>query len=542
MGHCYLNERLFMTSLSNTAIRLSTSQLKTWLHDGQEIALLDIREHGQYGEAHLFYAVNLPFSRLEIDAPRLVPRKATRVVVYDTADEGMAERAAAALAQCGYDNVHILAGGAEAWKAAGHQLFAGVHVPSKTFGELAEIAFHTPHMSAQELKRRQDAGEKLVVLDGRPFSEYRKMNIPGGICCPNGELALRSDLLIPDEETTVVINCAGRTRSIIGAQTLINLGLPNPVYALENGTQGWYLADQDLEHGSERRYPDAVPADALPGLQERAQRYAERFAVTEVSAQDLRQWQSDDSISTFLCDVRTADEFRAGTIAGAQHAPGGQLIQSTDLYVGVRNARVVVFDSEQVRAQVVAGWLSQMGWDVHVLADAAKLLTEQPAKPAPACQLPVLAEVPASQLAQHAASGTVLLDVQPSMSYRKAHIAQAVWANRTLLEQSDILPQSPVLLLAPGAHEAALVAKTLTARGVEVIGANTESPAAWKQAGLDVISTEDTPPDEQCIDFLFFVHDRHHGNREAAIQYLTWETGLIAQLDEQERAAFRLPE
>ena len=43
---------------------LSPATLKSWLHDGSEIALLDVREHGQYGEAHLFYAVPLPYSRL----------------------------------------------------------------------------------------------------------------------------------------------------------------------------------------------------------------------------------------------------------------------------------------------------------------------------------------------------------------------------------------------------------------------------------------------------------------------------------------------
>ena len=111
-------------------------------------------------------------------------------------------------------------------------------------------------------KRR---GEPLVVLDGRPFDEYRKMTIPGSVCCPNGELGYRVHDLVPDESTPIVVNCAGRTRSIIGAQTLINLGLKNPIYALENGTQGWYLEDFQLEHGSTRRYAEEVSPGALPG-------------------------------------------------------------------------------------------------------------------------------------------------------------------------------------------------------------------------------------------------------------------------------------
>ena len=102
------------------------------------------------------------------------------------------------------------------------------------------------------------ADEDFVIVDGRPFAEYRKMNIPGGICCPNGELVLRIRDIAPDPKTKIVVNCAGRTRSIIGAQTLIDFGIPNPVFALENGTQGWFLAGLALERGASRRYADAV--------------------------------------------------------------------------------------------------------------------------------------------------------------------------------------------------------------------------------------------------------------------------------------------
>ena len=120
-------------------------------------------------------------------------------------------------------------------------------------GELAQQAYHTPRVRAAELARLLADKKDVVVLDGRPFSEFQKMNIPPASSCPNGELALRIRDLVPSEKTHIVINCAGRTRSIIGAQTLINLGVTNPISALENGTQGWYLADLGLEHGGKRR-------------------------------------------------------------------------------------------------------------------------------------------------------------------------------------------------------------------------------------------------------------------------------------------------
>lgn len=207
-------------------------------------------------------------------------------------------------------------------------MFQGVHLPSKTFGELVEHAYHTPRLQAPELAAMRARGEAVVVLDGRPLDEFRKMNIPGAVCCPNGELALRIHALVPDETTPVVVNCAGRTRSIIGAQTLINMGIPNPVYALENGTQGWYLNDLALEHGNDRRYPQVAAAEpALQARRDQARELAGRHGVADVDAATLAGWMRQADRSTFLLDVRTGGVRRGlaarGTARAGWTAPAG---------------------------------------------------------------------------------------------------------------------------------------------------------------------------------------------------------------------------
>ncbi|ANN66078.1 rhodanese-like domain-containing protein [Bordetella bronchialis] len=517
--------------------RIDAPTLKRWLHDGAEIGLLDVREHGQYGEGHPFLAVSLPYSRLEVEAPRLLPRRGARLVAFDAGD-GVALRAAAALRGLGYTDVHVLEGGAPAWRQAGYTLFAGVNLPSKTFGELAEHICHTPRIGAAELASRQREGDKLVVLDGRPYTEYQKMNIPGGICCPNGELALRIQELVPDPATTIVINCAGRTRSIIGAQTLINLGVPNPVLALENGTQGWYLADLPLEHGSRRKYPDTVPVDALPALRDRAAALAREHGVRTVDAAQARAWLADPARTTYLCDVRTEEEYAAGTLAGAQHTPGGQLIQATDQYIGVRNARLVLIDSEGVRAPVVASWLRQMGWEACVLHEG---VAADVAAPFMAADLPALPHIAAAELPGALRDGAVLVDVRPGMAYRKGHIAGARWSIRPRLARLGLPAGARVVLLATDAAVAALAARELAALGITQVRLNMETSDAWRAAGLAIEAGDDVPADEDCIDYLFFVHDRHDGNKAAARQYLAWETNLIHQIDEQERSIFRFP-
>jgi rhodanese-related sulfurtransferase len=513
---------------------VSPTTLKEWLHDGREIALFDVREHGQYGESHLFYAVPLPYSRLEADVPRLAPRPTVRLVVYD-GGEGVAERAAPRLQALGYTDVHVLQGGAPAWRAAGFALFAGVHVPSKAFGELVEHVYSTPRMGPAELDQRLARQEALVVLDGRPVSEFSKMNIPTATCCPNGELAYRVRQLVPDERTAIVINCAGRTRSIIGAQTLINLGLPNPVFALENGTQGWYLQGLALEHGGTRRYGE--PA-AEAEMRVAAQRLAKRFAVPRVAAATVREWTSDPQRSLFLLDVRTPEEYARGSLPGARHAPGGQLLQALDQYVGVRHARLVLFDAEGIRALTVASWLRQMGHDAVVLEGG---LASGLALTAPSASLPQLPPVDAAMLAEQMAAGSVLLlDLRGSMRFREAHIAGARWTIRPRLAQAVAGDTRTIVLVTDEAEVAACAATDLRELG-HAPRMLDGGMAAWRQAGLPVESGAGALPDTECIDFLFFVHDRHDGNKEAARRYLAWETGLLAQLDERELATFALP-
>ena len=513
--------------------------LKRWLHDGGEIALLDVREHGQYGESHLFYGVPLPFSRLELDAPRLLPRRGVRVVAYDGGDaasRGVADRAAERLRALGYTDVHVLEGGTRAWQAAGHALFAGVNLPSKTFGELAEATYHTPRIGADELAAMLARRDDVVVLDGRPVSEFFKMNIPGATCCPNGELAYRVRRLVPDARTTIVVNCAGRTRSIVGAQTLINLGVPNPVYALENGTQGWYLADHALAHGGTARYADDSGNTELRGA---AQALAARFGVPTVDARTVRDWAGDAGRSLFLCDVRTPEEFAAGSLPGAQHTPGGQLLQAADQYLGVRGARLVLFDSDGVRAPTVASWLRQMGHDASVLEGG--LASGLALEPVAALTPKPLVTIDARALSARIDSGEVaLVDLRPGMAFRAGHIAGARWSIRPRLADDLRGETRPLVLVADDPALAAWAAASeLSDPAAPLLLEG--GMAAWRAAGLPLEATPAQPSDADCIDYLFFVHDRHDGNKEAARRYLAWETGLVAQLDAQERAAFRLP-
>jgi rhodanese-related sulfurtransferase len=536
---CALAIRALIQRKMTPTKQTSPKELKAMLHDGTELALIDVREPGEFGESHLLFATPLPYSRLELDIGALVPRKSAKIILCDDAGAGVAELAAHRLQGLGYTDVSILAGGNKGWAAAGYVLFAGVNVPSKTFGELVEHEYHTPRITAQDLARMQANGEDFVLLDGRPIAEHRKMTIPGSMCCPNAELPYRISSIVKNPRTKIIVNCAGRTRSIIGAQTLINFGIANPVYALENGTQGWYLSDFTLEHDSTRVYPDAVDEATLPEVRGKAKELMDRYAIKTVSARQVESWLDDDQRTTYVVDVRTPEEFGAGSLPGAVHAAGGQLIQATDQWVGVRNARIVLVDAEGVRAPVVASWLKQLGCEAYVLEGG--IHSGLKGKPAVKPTLPLLPAIHADAL-KHAIDGRLctVFDLGSSMRFRKAHIEGARWSIRSRLIADAAASRGAIVLVAEDADVARLAASDLLQAGMTDVKLLEGGLEAWQRAGYSTQASPEVPPDADCIDYLFFVHDRHAGNRKAMKQYLEWETGLMAQLDDADKSSFRV--
>jgi rhodanese-related sulfurtransferase len=505
---------------------ISPHDLRAMLADAGELALLDVREELIFSRDHLLHARSLPASRLELRIARLVPRRATRIVLVDDGDD-LAARAAATLAGLGYSDAAVLDGGIAAWTAAGFELFSGINVPSKAFGEFVEHADATPSIGAEELERLLRERADVVVLDSRPFDEYSRMSIPTGIDVPGAELVLRVRDLAPSPATTVVVNCAGRTRSIIGAQSLINAGVPNKVVALRNGTMGWNLAGFTCDSGQTRRAPDAS-ADALAWARSAAARVAERFGVTRIEPATLARFRGDPERTLYLFDVRDPDEYAAGHVAGSVSAPGGQLVQATDQYVGTLGARIVLLDDKEVRALMTASWLRQMGFrDVFVLAQAGAE-RGQPVEPVPGLdrrpQLAIDATGLVDLLARDAAT---VIDLSLSRAYRRGHIAGAWFAIRARFKQAlAVIPARECFVLTSEdgrlADLAAPELAALTERPVRYLkGGNT----AWQAAGHPLTAADAHMADEP-IDVWLRPYERAGGVREGMIEYLTWETDL----------------
>jgi len=328
----------------------------------QEIAFLDIRHEAVFATAHPLFAANMAADRIALEAAVRLPRKDVAVVLYDDG-EGLVAQAADCLAALGYSNIRALGGGLKAWRDAGYEIFQDVNSYAKAFGELVEARRHTPSLSADEVAALIEKKANIAILDVRRFDEYATMNIPGSLSVPGAELVLRAGNAAPDPDTTIVVNCAGRTRSIIGTQSLINAGVPNKVRALRNGTMGWTLAKHGLERGSVRRGGIGL----FEGAKDNARDVAYRAGVRHLGVRDVAALEADIDRTLYRFDVRDEAEYTAGHLPGFHHYPGGQLVQEIDMAAPVRGARILLTDDKGVRADMTASWLAQMGWEVYVL-------------------------------------------------------------------------------------------------------------------------------------------------------------------------------
>jgi len=503
--------------------RIDAPTLHGWIMDGGELALLDAREEGEFGASHLFWAVPCPYSKRELRAPALLPRRGTRVVVTDDG-RGVAEKLAAYLESLGCTDVAVLDGGTKAWEEAGFVLFSGVNVPSKAFGEWVEHHFGTESVDAPDLNAWLADGRDMVVLDSRTVEEYRRMSIPRGISMPGGELAYRVADIVPNPETLIVVNCAGRTRSILGAESLRQAGVPNRVVALRNGTMGWELAGLTPDRGRPAEFTPGQPRTAALARQ-RAEAFATRSGVRVIDAAALAAMEADASRTLYVLDVRDPVEFRAGSCAGAISAPGGQLVQATDTWVGVRGARIVLIDDDGVRARMSAAWLRQMGHQDVFVAEGA-LGTVAP--PAPAT--PKGEGVPVTGLD---APGTLVIDLARSIDFREGHIPGALWGVRSRLDllAGKVAGAAQVVLTSPDGTLAALAmpeVQAMTAAPVRVLAGGTP---AWTAAGSALERDRTVPADADCIDFYLRPYDRNSGVEEAMQAYLSWEIDLVHAIE-----------
>jgi rhodanese-related sulfurtransferase len=372
------------------------------------------------------------------------------------------------------------------------------------------------------------------------------MSIPGALDCPGAELVYRVPDIAPSPDTLVVVNCAGRTRSIIGAQSLRNARLPNPVLALENGTMGWELAGLELDRGRE----DSVPKPSAEGLgraRALAADVAKRFDIPQIDDAALARLKGEaDRRTLYLFDVRSPEEYAAGHLAGSRSAPGGQLVQATDAYMATRNARIVLVDDDGVRAVMTASWLVQMGWpEVYVLEGglAGRPLAHGGAlAPIPVLEAARPSTISAPTLKDLLDRGAAtVVDLASSLEYEAGHVPGAWFAVRARLPDSlaRVPRRDTLVLTSPDGSVARLAAVELGDCGFSDIRALDGGTQAWRDAGLPITEDREAMADEP-DDSWRRPYDRY-APPDARERYLSWEIELVRQIEREGDLGFRVP-
>ena len=347
---------------------------------------------------------------------------------------------------------------------------------------------------------------------------------------------------MPSSDTFVVVNCGGRTRSIIGAQSLIDAGVPNRVVSLKDGTMAWHLAGFGVVAGATERAPE-VSAESIAAARQRAEAVARRYGVPVIDRATLAEWRREANRRTlYVMDVRDLAEYRAGHLPESVMAPGGQLVQETDSWLGVWGARVVLVDDTGVRAHMTASWLRRMGWDAAVLdrgLDGMELERDTPAPNSRAFPLdgPEPATVQPQELQ---ANPGVVVDLALSRHYRQGHIPGAWFAIRARIEEAlgNLPAQGDLVLTSEDGTIARYAAAELnTRRPVKVLAGGT---AAWKAAGLPLdtgMGQLASEPDDVALS----ARDRPPAERERYMrEYLAWEIDLVNQIGRDSDCRFRL--
>ena len=522
------------------AQEISPQELRDLLDGNARFALIDVRDPGEYNSSHIPGASLIPRRLLEFQMAASVPSRAAPIVVCD--DDGRRSALAAeTLEDMGYTQVSVLTGGINWWVSQNQPTEWGSNVPSKDFGERMEVEHHVPEIEATTLHQWIEEGKKLVILDTRTPEEYQRFCIPGGRSVPGGELAMRitdiTESLDPD--TTVVVNCAGRTRSIIGTRVLQRMGLTN-IVGLKNGTSGWVLAGYELETGADRMDLPPVSGQGLAAAEAYARRVAAEDGVRSLPVamlQEMISRQSEDNV--YLVDVRTREEYLAGHIPGFTWFPGGQVVQRSDDVAVVKNTPIVFACDGLARSTLVASWYRQMGMEEVYAVDGGtqawidaglQLATGDP-------EMPVFGLDEAKARANlisprelndssNDSSGRVTIFVDTSQDFSRGHVPGSRWLSRGWLELqiNDAAPsrETPVTVTCADGRLSILTASTLTQMGYRNVSVLDGGMTSWRSAGLDVetgLTGITRPP----ADVVYSGPDRNYAEM---MHYLRWETAL----------------
>lgn len=480
---------------------------------GKPFALIDCRERRDYVAGHWFGSTNIPLSLFSNRLRFLFKTPDFPVHFLDWQDAASSE-AMHQLVAFGFTD--ITCHKTEKPSEMGRGFVKGEYVWSKAFGEVVAHQIDLPEITPQQyLADYQDA----QLFDVRPTAEYQDFTLPNSQSLPNS-LLLANVAALKGTGKMSLLHCAGRTRSIIGAFTLMASGYDGPFAVFRGGTQAWQLDGHEREHNANRLFAaDHEATDAVAGFLRRWQIPSARVAQDAIAA------YAHENQSGLLFDV--SDDAATGQplAHGIIKISGTNLIQQTDRSIARYHVPVTLFDQGSgSRAAFAAFWLRAMGFIVNIVYLDAPLEPTEATHPAISHKGTMHDVVATAGLDQWQKDGVPLYDFRPSPAFNSGHIANSQWQNI-----SAILGQKPaatsVAIIAACTITGSIICDCLERHGWQIAGLyiwddGDNEPKTMATGGLEL------PLDESAL-----FAGRHHGVLADARDYLAWEEDLPAEID-----------
>lgn len=462
-------------------------------------ALIDVRERKEYVEGHWFGSVNIPLSELWRQLSNMIPWKGFPIYVLAFDDIKFDQ----IFKNQGYTNVHILQCSEPKREVTG--FVRGEYSWSKAFGEILCHCSDFRELGPEQLAHDH---RQFNLYDVRPFAEYCEFTLPGSQNLPNSNI-LGSLKFLQRSKKPAVLHCAGRTRSILGACTLIAAGYAADFYVFRGGTQAWQLSGRERIYGASN-----IVSNEQQGQSEIIS-LIERWEI-EISCvhnkNDLTERINSNPALYF--DVSN-DDVQRDLSSIIKIVSGTNLVQQTDTSIACYHTPVVLIDNGTCsRAAFAAFWLKMMGYDASIIN---RLDLDEPEEKNQKKARKKIASVPLE-------FATPIYDFRRSNDFERGTHKNAIWANVSSIISNAAVNKRISVIVYNEAH----------LKFVELILSEMQTRISdafyWdcEDACEHFIAPEKiTDPCDRSSLFA----DRHKGNLEHSKAYLAWEEELPDQID-----------
>ena len=486
-----------------------TAQIFTRLYEqAMPFCLIDCRERRDYVNGHWFGSTNIPLSILPTRLPFLCPDQDFPIHFLNWEDAASIA-ALRSMEKLGYRNITLHKTTQPTDPVVGY--VQGEYVWSKAFGE---VVAHQSHILEVTPQQYMTDYQHAQLVDVRPAGEYNRFTLPSSINLPNSLLLANMERL-NNHADLVLLHCAGRTRSIIGAHTIKAAGYSGNFGIFRGGTQAWELDGFAREHGASRTM--AANTESAESVTNFLKRW--HIPSTHIQPNEIPAFIETNS-NHLMFDV--SDDAANGVIVGADiiKISGTNLVQQTDRSIARYHWPILLFDSASgSRAAFAAYWLSRMGFCVKIVIVEADHLQFSPKK-----NNDVQEKSDQRLIGKWLSNGTQIIDFRLSSEFSSCHIVSSRWQNISLMLQQKP-DMGSIGIIVPCHKTGDMIFDILTDVGWKIDGIY-----VWQDQPLDpnILSSTEVMFDQNKtpIDKSALFAGRHFGILKDAQDYLAWEEDL----------------